>query len=263
MFSPDLYNWTKYPGNPVLSAGPPYRHEGEVVDWRDAYMMKVDDGYEALVCARMPDGRACVARVASKDLIRWQACEPIAIPDAAECEVPEYFRMGDKHYVIFACAGAVDDRLRKKSTGTRYLVSDDRLGPYVMLENSLLLGSGNGRFDCYVGRTIEVDGQRMLYYHNCGPRPAEGAPKVVRERGDGSLWAEYWPGLAGLETGVVIDGIGGAGGEGTDWEMGNGRAVGRKDNGSSFHVFPTDVSDFHLTCTVNVAKGCRAAIVFR
>lgn len=260
MFSPDLYNWTKHPENPVLEACAPYKLQD---DWRDAYMMKVDDGYEALICARMPDGQACIARMRSADLIHWSALLPIATPPVSQCEVPEYFQMGDKHYLIFACGGRIDDKSRKDTAGTRYLVSDSRTGPYIMPEDSLLLGSGNGRFDCYVGRTIEVDGQRMLYYHNCGPRPSEGAPKIIRQNEDGTLWGQYWDGLAGLETGVVLDDVSAGTSRGTGWEMAGDRLIGRKDDGISAYGFSPVVSDFNLTCTINIEKGRRAGVVFR
>ena len=260
MFSPDLYNWTKYPENPVLEACPPYKLKD---DWRDAYMMKVDDGYEALICARMPDGQSCIARMRSNDLTHWDALQPIAAPSVSQCEVPEYFQMGDKHYLIFACNGRVDDRSRKDSAGTRYLISDARLGDYVMPEDSLLVGSGNGRLDCYVGRTFEMNGQRILYYHNCGPRPAVGAPKIIRQNPDGTLWTQYWDGLAGLETGVVIDGIGEGSQRGNGWKLDENRLLGHKDSGISAYMLSPVVSDFHLTCTINVEKGTRAAAIFR
>ena len=260
MFSPDLYQWTKYPGNPVLEACPPYKLQD---DWRDAYMMKVDDGYEALICARMPDGQACIARMCSKDLIHWNALPPIATPKVSQCEVPEYFQMGDKHYLIFACGGRVDDRSRRNTAGTRYLISDSRTGHYIMPEDSLLIGSGNGRFDCYVGRTIEVNGQRMLYYHNCGPRPAEGAPKVIRQNEDGTLWAQYWHGLAGLETDIVLDEINAGMQERSGWKMEGDLLFGRKDSGISACMLPSVVSDFNLTCALNVEKGSRGAVIFR
>lgn len=263
MFSPDLYQWEKYPKNPVLKAVPPYMHQGKDIDWRDAYMLKVDDGYESLICARMPDSQACIARMQSKDLTHWDALPPIATPNVSQCEVPEYFAMGDKHYLIFACGGRVDDKSRKDTAGTRYLISDSRTGDYVMPEDSLLLGSGNGRFDCYVGRTIEMNSQRMLYYHNCGPRPALGAPKVIRQNEDGTLWAQYWDGLAGLETGVVLDKISAEAQKGMGWKLEKNRLVGRKDDGISGYILSPVVSDFNLTCTINIEKGNRAAIIFR
>jgi len=260
MFSKDLYNWTKHPENPVLKACQPYKPND---DWRDAYLMKVDDGYEALICARMPDNQSCIARMKSSDLIHWDVLPPIATPSVSQCEVPEYFQIGDKHYLIFACGGRVDDKSRKNTAGTRYLISDSKTGTYVMPEDSLLLGSGNGRFDCYVGRTIEVNGQKILYYQNCGPRPAEGAPKIIRQNTDGTLWLQYWDGLAGLETGVILDKVTSGEQTGYDWKMDGNRLIGHKDYGISGYLLSPVIKDINLTCTVNIENGNRAAVLFR
>jgi len=262
MFSPDLYKWTKYPRNPVLKPVPPYADKKNI-DWRDAYMFKVDDGYEALICARMPNGQACIARMQSKNLIYWNALPPIATPKVFQCEVPEYFTMGDKHYLIFSCGRPIDDKSRKNTRGTRYLISDSRTGNYVMPEDSLLLGSGNGRLDCYVGRTIEMNGKRMLYYQNCGPRPSAGAPKIIQQNENGTLWAKYWDGLAGLETGAVPSKINRKVLKDVEWKLEANRLVGCKDHGVSIFILPPVVSDFNLTCTINIEKGNRGALVFR
>jgi len=265
MFSSDLYQWTKYAQNPVLKAVSPYRHQGNNIDWRDAYLLRVDEGYEALICARMLDGRACIARMQSKDLIHWRPLPPIATPPVFECEVPEYFSMGDKHYLIFSCGGRgrLDEKSRIASAGTRYLVSDRRIGEYLMPEDSLLLGSGNGRFDCYVGRTIVMKGQRMLYHHNCGPRPSLGAPKVIRQSEDGSLWLQYWDGLSRLETGVVLNRITAESEREKGWKLVTNRLVGRKDEGISISTLSPMLSDFNLLCTIRIEEGERGAVVFR
>jgi len=257
MFSSDLYQWTKYPQNPVLKAVSPYMHQQvrytEGVEWRDAYLLKVDEGYEALICARMPDGRACIARMQSKDLILWRALPPMATPPVFQCEVPEYFSLGD----------LLDEKSRKDTMGTYYLVSDSRTGEYLMPEDSLLLGSGNGRFDCYVGRTMVMKGERMLYHHNCGPRPSLGAPKVIRQSEDGSLWLQYWDGLSRLETDVVLNRITIESERERAWKLVADRLVGHKDEGISISTLSPMLSDFNLSCTIEIEEGERGAVVFR
>ncbi len=279
MFSSDLYQWKKCAQNPVLKAVSPYMHQQvrytEGIEWRDAYLLRVDRGYEALICARMPDGRACIARMQSKDLIHWRPLAPMATPPVFQCEVPEYFSMGDKHYLIFSCGGFViasgggghgrllDEKSRKDTIGTYYLVSDSRTGEYLMPEDSLLLGSGNGRFDCYVGRTIVMKGQRMLYHHNWGSRPSLGAPKVIRQSEDGSLWLQYWDELSRLETGVVLNRITAESEREKDWKLVANRLVGHKDEGISISTLSPILSDFNLSCTVRIEEGKQAAVVFR
>ncbi len=279
MLSSDLHEWTKHPKDPVMKIRPPY------VKGRagDPYLFKVDNGYEAVINTRISESIRCIGWMRSKDLIHWEVLRPIATPEVSQCEVPEYFQMGDKHYLTFsACGGrpgciksdlVIDTRSRKDTAGTYYLISDSRTGPYVMPEDSLLIGSGNGRIDCYVGRTFELKGQRMLYYHNVGLRPGGcdpvqsraslAAPKVVRRNEDGSLWLQYWNGLAGLETGIVLDKVSGGAQKGTDWEIEGEVLFGRRDREISFYILPPVASDFNLTCDVNVEKGNRAAVIFR
>jgi len=284
MFSSDLHDWTKYADDPVIKAVLPYqgRYQGKL-NWGDPYIFKVNDGYEALVNARIPEWTPCIGRMYSKDLIHWEARPPLAIPRVSQCEVPEYFQIGDKHYLIFsACGGRpgciksdliIDTKSRKDTAGTYYLISDSRTGSYVMPEDSLLIGSGNGRIDCYVGRTFELNGKRMLYYHNVGLRPGGcdpiqsraslAAPKVIRQNEDGTLWLQYWDGLAGLETGVFLDKFSAGIQQRTDWEVNEKLLTGRRDSGISFYILPPIVSDFNLTCSINVERGNRAAIIFR
>jgi len=279
MLSTDLHEWTKHPKDPVMKIGPQYVN-GKA---GDPYLFKVDNGYEAVINTQISDSTRCIGWMRSKDLIHWETLAPIAIPEVSQCEVPEYFQMGDKHYLTFsACGGrpgcikcdlVVDTKSRKDTAGTYYLISDSRTGPYVVPEDSLLIGSGNGRIDGYVGRTFELKGQRMLYYHNVGLRPGGcdpvqsraslAAPKVVRQNEDGSLWLQYWDGLAGLETSLVLDKISGGAQEGTDWKMQGSLLVGRRDSGPSFYILPAVVDDFNLTCEVNIERGTRTAIIFR
>lgn len=264
MFSSDLYHWDKYQGNPVLRPAGPYL-PGD--DWRDAYVTKFDDNYEALVCARLKDKRACIARMESRDLINWKPLPPVFVSSFSQCELPEYFCLGERHYLIFCSCKTplLDEKSRKQTKATRYLISDHRLGEYKLPDDSLLLGSGNGRFDCYAGRTIEAFGERMLYYHNVGSRPSAGAPKVIKQFADGQLWVEYWPGLAGLETKILHTGISGedlldsAG----SWKTDGKRLIGMSENQFSASILTQRVDDFHLTCTFNVEKGNRTYVIFR
>ena len=266
MFSDDLYRWEAHPQNPVLTAGPPYL-KGEAADWRDGAFYATDDGFEALVCARLPDKRPCIARLTSRDLVHWEHQEPAAVPpqDApvvSQCEVPEYFAMGGSHYLLFSCGGPVDTSTRWQAKGTHYLISDRRAGRYTMRPDSLLVGSASGQLDAYVGRTIDAESSRLLYYHNCGPRPSLAAPKIIHQAGDGSLWAGYWKGISGLESEVLFEGIP------PTTRMEKWRSDGdelRCDSpeGRSHFILSADVRDFHLTCTVVVLSGDSCSLLFR
>ena len=277
MSSTDLHQWTKHPDDPVFTITDPYYDR-----IGDPYVYRVSNGYEMLCQARLPGPVRCIARLFSKDLMHWETRPPIATPKVSQHEVPEYFPMGGKHYLTFsACGGrpgcvksdlVVDTESRRDTAGTYYVIADEREGPYVMPEDSLFVGSGNGRIDSYVARTFLWNGQRMVYYHNVGLRPGGcdpvlsqaslAAPKIVRQNADGALWNEYWPGLAGLETGILVDTFQGSTPSATGWTAKPNVLVGRKSNTAPF-MLARVAADAHLTCTVNLEPAGRAAVIVR
>ncbi len=260
MFSDDLQSWTKHPANPVLKPAPPYVERD---DWRDAYVHRVAGTYEALVCARLTTGESCVARMQSTNLVDWTALPPLVTPDAWQCEVPEYFSIGGKHYVIFSVGKNVTDASRSDGSGTLYMLSDSPDDGYAMPDANILLGSGSGRRDCYVGRTIEAHGQRILYYHNCGERPSLGAPKIVHQNEDGSIELRYWDVLAALETGAAVYGLGAARNLGAGWTLADDVIKGAASGSLLRGTLGPPLADLHLDCAIELASNSRAGVVFR
>ena len=94
--SDDLVHWTKHPG-PVLECDPAlYRTEGRhgSTNWRDPWLYRTADGWEALVTAQHPDGdvmrSGTVARAISSDLVRWSVHSPVVEERLCEhMEVPQ------------------------------------------------------------------------------------------------------------------------------------------------------------------------------
>ena len=284
MVSDDLEHWHKHPANPVMSpAGPHYQAEvgplGEA-DWRDPFVVWApqEQCYETFICARQAEWTAggvgaCVGRARSRDLTHWELLRPVAASDRFyHMEVPEHFEMAGRHYLIFSTTSLSGARLntptRERVSGTFYLMADDRLGPYRRPDDDLLLGSGEGWFDCYVGRTIEHEGQRLLYHHNCGSRPAFAAPKVIRQAPDGTLHLRYWPGMARLETGVMCEGFDAAvesasSSQLAEWSVSQGALRGQARCMDEPCLLPETVGDCHIKCRVTPEQCSRVTLLFR
>ena len=284
LFSRDLNTWTKYPGNPVLSPSGPYYEEspGEVshntVQWRDAYVIRENNTYEAFICAGDPEKpktlNGCVARVTSTDLIDWEYHPPIASPGRyLDMEVPQYFRMNGFHYILFSTSGIyrhINLPSREIATGTFYLMAEDKYGDYRVPEDNMLIGSGQGRFDCYVGKVIETDEGLLLYHHICGYRTAFASPKTVRQNTDGTLCLERWKGMDNLKgekqvdlssSGQVLRASGkypvGA------WHRDGDILKGEAGPAMSAWIFDRLPGDFAAECTVDVSGAARAGVIFR
>jgi len=283
MESEDLEHWQKHPANPVMSPGAPhYQSEADEfgdADWRDPFVMWLaeEQCYETFICARQAEWGAgvgaCIGRARSRDLIRWEMLPPVAAEERfCHMEVPEHFELAGRHYLIFSTTSLAGARLntarRERASGTFYMIADRRTGPYRLPEDYLLLGSGEGRFDCYVGRSIARDGERLLYHHNCGPRPAFGAPKRIEAAADGPLHLRYWPGLAALETSVLRDGFSGevaplSAPVLADWSVEGGELHGQARPMNAAVLLPEVVADAHVTCRVSPHSCSRAALLFR
>jgi len=286
MESTDLLTWKPFDKNPVLTPGEPYYAavpdaHGNGVPWRDPCVNWRDDwqAYEAMVCARLPawgehDSGACIARCRSRDLIHWQRLAPAAHLGAhfLEGEVPDYFELNGRHYLLFSSQDGFGIRLntagRRRATGIYYVIALQRDGEYRLPEDALLLGAGNGRKDAYSGRTIALGGHRLLYHHHYGDRPTWGTPKLVDCDASGELFARYWPGIAGLEKCNVHEGVQGALhvcreiGCG-DWRRQEDRLVGEGGIRDTAVLLDPIWNDFHLSCTLEFDTKARVGVIVR
>lgn len=213
--SKDLMNWKRV-GDPVLTAEPPYLPGDH---WRDLSPIwneskKQWDGYLFGVHAKTK--RGSIAHVSSKDFLDWTYHEPLFItePYARDndgfvyLEVPDLFEMGGKHYVTFSSIRSRKNLTsgRQDASGTWYIIADAPEGPYRVPKNPLLLGTGMGRFDHYVGRTLAYQGDRLLYHQNWGDQTVDWAtPKRLRKDANDELYLEYWPALDCLKTQQLLE----------------------------------------------------------
>ncbi len=101
----DLLTWSKYPGNPVLSAPPPQLDlVGHPWDWRDPWVWREDSLWYMLVGSGIRNVGGTALLYQSPDLIHWEYLQPILIGNRAELgevwECPNLFRLGEKHVLL-------------------------------------------------------------------------------------------------------------------------------------------------------------------
>lgn len=241
-------------------------HNGAYIAGGRLHLDGIDD---YLLTPSKPGGDACIAHLTSTDLIEWQYLPPAFVsPDFVDMEVPDYFELNGRHYLLFSSGRSrKDTSARKNASGTYYVMADHRDGPYHVPEQPLLVGSGRGRFDNYVGRTIPFEGGRMLYHHTAGGPVTWAAPKIVRQHDDGQLWLQCWEGLDRLETRVLMDegaelpteDTAGAG----TWGTRGGSVTGTSEKGPSVLWLPIEAADMMITCEIAPHEARHAGLVWR
>ena len=264
-----IAQWTFANGSTAdaMGAFPPAKLHGgaRIVDSR----LVLDGIDDYLSTPAKTGGTACIARVRSGDLQRWDYLPAIYASDQfVNMEVPEYFEMGGRHYLIFSSAGSRKDiGGRVSASGTYYVMADRRDGPYRIPDDPLLLGSGQGRVDNYVARTIPGEDGRIVYHHTCGGAVTLGTAKRLRQRPDGSLWLAYSPAMDGLQRRTLFDGLDDVASE---TQIGHGRwttvgeaTEGRAATGPSVLPLPVRAANVMMTCQIQPGKNGQAGLVWR
>ena len=263
--STDLKTWKRVGNKPVLVVKEPYSPE----NWRDLAPLwdpkkKQWDGY--LYGTHAKTKRPSIAYATSKDFINWEYHEPVFIAEKYErfsksnkgfvnLEVPDLFEIDGKWYFTFSSIRTRKPHTsgREDASGTWYIMADKKEGPYRVPENPLLLGTGMGRFDHYVGRNIVYKGQRLLYHQNWGELKVDwSTPKMIKREKKGDLYLQYWPELDKLKTKALV-------------ENGSLKLVPRKDMqyGEQDLKKGGKFGDFMLTCDIKFEDAESLTIVWR
>lgn len=258
LVSDDLKTWSRL-GDPVLPSRLPYAQ-----DWRDLsnYWDSQANLWHGCLCARYK-GMPCVGHVSSPDLVRWTHHEPFFTSEPytrdnngfVEFEVPEMFELGGKHYIVFSSIRSRKNFTsgREDASGTWYLVADRKEGPYSVPNNPLLMGTGMGRIDHYVGRTILRNGKRVMYCQNWGPYSGVNwsTPKLVHASDSHDLSLKYWPELDVLKKEKL-------------YSAASLRIKTDADKQNQIHdIDKLTASDFMLTCDLDAAKAASCTITWR
>jgi hypothetical protein len=277
MYSSDLQHWQKNHRNPLLQPRAPY-YSG--TDWRDMfiYYNLSERQWHGFVCAQTPKisedsnakNIACIAHLTTKNFTEWNYLPPVYTnSDFSNMEVPDYFEMSGYHYLLFSNAATVQNTSgRKNARGTYYIMSNKRDGPYHLPPAPLLLGSGMGRFDVYVGRTILYENKRLLYHQTVGGKVSWGIPKIIRQNKDGTLWLEYWHGFDKLEKSILPEDF--------SKVISNnitGKGIWRKQGNSVFGETPANqkcvlwlpvlANDAMITCEIKMDMAEKTGLVWK
>ena len=175
--SEDLYVWEKHKNNPVIEADPNWYEKADISDeglehWRDPFIIynREDKFYYAFICARVNhgdyNGRGCIARAKSRDLLGWEVMSPAT--DAGnfyEMEVPDlHFKKG-RWYLLFTTSSTAYSEKHKKEiipltpqTGTLYYQSKTLLGKFnPMGDKEVLLGTETQTYTARVIKDMHGD----------------------------------------------------------------------------------------------------------
>jgi beta-fructofuranosidase len=147
--SHDLVHWTKHPEQTLYA---PAGYERN--DFRDPHVIRVEEKgeYWMLVTARS-GGRGVIARLVSKDLVKWEDGGILFINDSytgdGNLECPTLFRIGDYWYLSFSD--------QSPTRRTQYRVSRRPDGPFEKSTSVALDGAG-----FYAGKVVEHAGQTYV-----------------------------------------------------------------------------------------------------
>lgn len=261
--SDDLLNWRKPFKAPVCPQHrePPYEdsrsERGDRPAWRDPFVVRDPDGCRyAYLTARTDrgasSGRGCVARARIDEPDQWTTLKPVAATgDYPVMEVPEVFEFGQRWWLTFNTHSEWGRRLdttsRRRAAGTFYLSAPQIDGPWEGPADNMLIGSGEGRRDAVVARSIEYRGERLVYHHYTGPFAAGtpralGLPKVLEHRED-RLLLRPWASLSSIWRGEM---------PATDWQPLTAEPWAH----GSWHVAPPQIEG---ECAESVA-ACRGEL---
>ena len=210
--SDDLHGWRRVGDKPVVDLDPRLYEEFNPLHWHDRSLrdpwVAPDPGgrgfrmwFTARVPDGPPDGRGVIGTARSDDLRNW-TIEPPAIPagDYGEVEVPEYFELGGRHYLLFcstvrrtsaALAGRLAAQGRAPDSGTHYYMAESADGPWRLGPWPFLCGAAEGSL--YAGRIVEGSDGQPYFMGTLGTRPDgtyDGAisdPIPVAADADGTL----------------------------------------------------------------------------
>lgn len=178
--SENLYTWEKYKHNPVIEAHPDWYEKANISmdgleHWRDPFVIynKKDKFYYAFICARINhgsyDGRGCIARAKSRDLLDWKVMSPATnAGNFYNMEVPDLHFKNGRWYLLFATlASWYSEEYKRKiksfmpQTGVLYYHSETLLGKFTPMDNKeVLLGTD---MQSYAARVIEdVHGNNVV-----------------------------------------------------------------------------------------------------
>lgn len=217
--SEDLFTWTRYGSQALLSADADHYEQLDTQVWREqafrdpwVFPDPDGDGWHMFFTARETVGatgrRGVIGHAVSEDLYSWSQRPPIFRSHRyGHLEVPQPIEYRGTWYCLFCVAHAdIDsDYAQAQMTGTQggihYLVADTVLGPWHLVDEDFL--APDSSYGLYAGKlVIDVNGElSLMAFRN---RNAEGVfvgeiidpiPLRVFEDGRLMLMESSYPGF--------------------------------------------------------------------
>ncbi|MHC4362106.1 MAG: glycoside hydrolase family protein [Planctomycetota bacterium] len=206
LFSPDPNRFYTYPDPPA-----PFKHHARRgTDCRDILVVKDPSGrgwlgYVVMRRKGFSDAfhSACIVLCRSDNLVDWDIADPVCTPNRFNCfEVPDVFKIGPKWYMIALTGdfyGQSDRWVDKDITcGTIVFQADSAEGPFLEVRDNLLLSSSVDKGQGISARTVERNGERLLFYTHSEVSTGRGRlnwPEKLVPRAEGGLDPVYWEGV--------------------------------------------------------------------
>jgi len=161
--SEDGINFKKYENNPIIAHGP----EDNTQDFRDPKVWYDNGSWNMILGSQNKEGLGRVLLYKSQNLIDWEYIGPIAQSESPETEgymweCPDFFRLGDKDFLLTSPQGVAENNGRFKNLNeTGYFV-----GQYQYDGNEYKRGEfseiDNGHDFYATQTTLTPDGRRVV-----------------------------------------------------------------------------------------------------
>lgn len=224
--SEDLYEWEKYPENPVIEPdnryyevpGPDSEENRGWAAWRDPWLLW-DEGsrhFYAAITARINEGdaheRGCIALARSRDTRAWEVLPPLVAPGLYhDMEVPQLFEANERWYLLHST------RVWRYSEMARQQIPDEHVqdGAHYLISHDCLSGWRVPLIDVFAGakgdapyaaRIVFWNDKRVFLHWGPGRR-ALALPKELLIAEDGSLACGYYEGIDAYRDGAAFESI--------------------------------------------------------
>ena len=271
--SPDLMEWTKHPGNPVLESRNPHYNEDlqrvGFISFRDPFVFIEDGVWHMFVVGRQKGGHrffsGCVVHATSPDGIEWTSQPPLFAPQQYEdMEVPSLIKIGATYYLTFHHFCRPE---------TPYVMAESLDGPWRVPEREDILSP-----HCAVFRFCEWEGKTLMYHWYRGEADWKSRafgvyralmpPKEVDVQDNGELclrsfsgWSRFHKGST--ETLSPERFLDATSGPGDPWHLSDDGSLRGEVTGRATAMAAGEFDDFILETEVRFERGRAFGIYFR
>lgn len=200
--SSDGHDFSRVGSAPVLEADPRWYATGAFhQDWRDPYVLRREDRFQALLTARVRQGGrygGCVALATSLEGTRWQVHPPVLSPGwYTWMECPQVTVHEGRFYLTFVAEAAWCGGGAARRTGLHGFVSSHFHGPWEPLNgDGWVRGQDEGTYGTrVVAHPTTPSGLVAIPWISRRPGSRAfvgriGLPRVLHLVGDGRAWME-------------------------------------------------------------------------